>query len=204
MRNKQKHAILIRFFSIIVILVIWEFVAKQKIFGAQSELIFPPIEAIIKALIGNFIKGYAGVSQWIYIRNSLLLLFEGLIIGIALAFILSGLSMMSNGFYQVFSLVVAICDLLPGVALLPIVIIIFGISPGVIVFLVVHAVLWPMSRNVLDGFLAVPQIYIEAGTNIGLTGLSIVGGGLFTSIYFLYHIRLESGMGQSMAWIDKC
>ena len=55
-------------------------------------------------------------------------------------------------------------------------IIIFGVSPGVIVFLVVHAVLWPMSRNILDGFLAVPKVYVEAGQNIGLKGVSLLLG----------------------------
>jgi len=42
------------------------------------------------------------------------------------------------------------------------------------VFLVVHAVLWPMSRNLLDGFQAVPRIYTEAGRNIGLRGFSLL------------------------------
>ena len=59
---------------------------------------------------------------------------------------------------------------------MPIIIIIFGIKPEVIVLLVVHAVLWPMSRSILDGFLAVPKIYVEAGMNIGLKGLTLLWG----------------------------
>lgn len=104
------------------------------------------------------------------------LLGEGLLIGIILALILSGACMVSVSFRRIYSLVIAVMDLLPGVAMLPVVIIIFGISPGVIVFLVVHSVLWPMSRNVLDGFLAVPRIYVEAGKNIGLRGISLLLG----------------------------
>ena len=84
--------------------------------------------------------------------------------------------MISKNFYYIYTLVVSICDLLPGVALLPIIIIIFGIKPEVIVLLVVHAVLWPMSRSILDGFLAVPKIYVEAGMNIGLKGLTLLWG----------------------------
>ena len=59
---------------------------------------------------------------------------------------------------------------------LPVVIVIFGVSPGVIVFLVVHAVIWPMSRNLLDGFQAVPRIYVEAGRNMGLSGVGLLLG----------------------------
>ena len=93
---------------------------------------------------------------------------------------------------------VSICDLLPGVALLPVVIIIFGVKPGVIVFLVVHAVIWPMSRNILDGFLAVPRIYIEAGLNMGLKGAS-----LLTGVYLPASISyIVSGLkvGWARAW----
>lgn len=178
--NKQKttktQEILTNIIFIATILVIWECVAKAHLFGVSSELIFPTLEAILKAFVKNFISGYAGVSLWKYIGNSLLLLSEGLAIGILLSFILSGLSMLNKYIYSVFNMLISIFDLLPGVALLPIVIIIFGISPGVIIFLVIHSVIWPLSRNILDGFNSVPQIYIEAGQNIGLSGFRLVLG----------------------------
>lgn len=178
MEKKQKKVkpLIIQIVFIIVVLVVWEVIAKMHIFGANSELVFPTLESILNAFFKNFTEGYAGTSLWGYIGNSMKLLMEGLIIGIILSFILSGLAMISKGFYDIYTLMVSVCDLLPGIALLPVVIVIFGIKPGVIVFLVVHAVLWPMSRNVLDGFLAVPSIYIEAGQNIGLKGMSLLIG----------------------------
>ncbi len=161
---------------IILVLCLWEITAKAKLFGTTSELIFPPLEKIGAAFINNFIKGYAGKSLWVYVGNSMLLLLEGLLIGVVLAFVCSGLSIVSKTIYIIYDLLVSVFDLLPGVALLPVVIIIFGVKPGVIVFLVVHAVLWPMSRNILDGFKAVPRIYIEAGMNIGLKRHSLLLG----------------------------
>ena len=175
-KHKWIYTVLVRTVFIVIILCIWEYIAKQNIFGNQSELIFPSLETIGEAFIRNFLKGYAGLSLWIYIGNSMKLLIQGLVIGIFLSFLLSGLSMISKNFYYIYTLVVSICDLLPGVALLPIIIIIFGIKPEVIVLLVVHAVLWPMSRSILDGFLAVPKIYVEAGMNIGLKGLTLLWG----------------------------
>lgn len=175
-KNEKVYAFAARIIFIVVILCIWEYVAKSGILGEKSELIFPSLEVIADAFVKNFSKGYAGISLWVYIGNSMKLLLEGLLIGIVMAFVLSGFSMISKTFYDIYNLVVSVCDLLPGVALLPVVIIIFGVKPGVIVFLVVHAVLWPMSRSVLDGFLAVPRIYIEAGMNIGLKGLSLLLG----------------------------
>lgn len=84
--------------------------------------------------------------------------------------------MISRTFSNIYNLCVTVFDLLPGVALLPVVIVIFGVKTGVIVFLVVHSVIWPMSRNVLDGFKAAPQIYVEAGKNLGLTGPGLLFG----------------------------
>ncbi|MCR4585542.1 MAG: ABC transporter permease subunit [Lachnospiraceae bacterium] len=106
----------------------------------------------------------------------MMILALGLITGIILAFVFSGICMISRTFYHAYNFLVTVCDLLPGVAVLPVVIVIFGVTPGVIVFLVVHAVIWPMSRNTLDGFGAVPKIYIEAGRNLGLSGMSLLFG----------------------------
>lgn len=175
-KKRKTKDLIVQVVFVIMLLAIWEIVAKSHILGRQSELIFPSLESIGKAFVANFKKGYAGISLWIYIGNSMLLLLRGLLIGICLAFVFSGLSIVSKSFYAIYNLLVSVCDLLPGVALLPVVIIIFGVKPGVIVFLVVHAVLWPMSRSILDGFLAVPRIYIEAGQNIGLRRISLLFG----------------------------
>ena len=174
--NSKARDIITKAVFLIAVLALWEIVAKSGVLGKRSNLIFPTLEAIGAAFISNFTVGFAGSSLWVYIGNSMRLLLEGLLIGIVLAFLFSGLSIISKTFNSIYNLMVSICDLLPGVALLPVVIIIFGVSPGVIVFLVVHAVLWPMSRNILDGFLAVPKVYVEAGQNIGLKGVSLLLG----------------------------
>lgn len=176
-RTKEKlHSLTAKTVFVLAVLAAWEITARAKLLGPTSELIFPSLEAIGAAFVANFVKGYAGTPLWVYAGNSMLLLLEGIGIGIALSFALSGLSIISKTVYAVYDLLVSVFDLLPGVALLPVVIIIFGVRPGVVVFLVVHAVLWPMSRNILDGFRAVPKIYVEAGRNIGLSKASLLFG----------------------------
>ncbi len=203
MNQRKKHTVsikdhLIRLIFVAAFLITWELIAKSELLGTRSALIFPTLEDILKAFFNNFIKGYAGVSLWVYIGNSMKLLIEGLFIGIALAFLFSGIAAVCRTFYTIYNFVISVCDLLPGVALLPVVIVIFGVKSGVIVFLVVHAVIWPMSRSILDGFLAVPKIYVEAGRNIGLSGLS-----LLTGVYFPASISyIVSGLkvGWARAW----
>lgn len=161
---------------ILLALTGWEIIARADLFGTNSQLVFPTLETIAGAFVKNFVTGYSGLSLWVYIGNSMKLLLEGLLIGIVLAFALSGLAIINKMFYAVFNMLVAVFDLLPGVALLPVVIVIAGVKPQVIVFLVVHAVLWPMSRSVLDGFQSVPAMYVEAGRNIGLRGFGLLWG----------------------------
>ena len=175
-KKERRRALITKIVFIVAVLALWEILAKAHIFGKRSELVFPPLETIGAAFIKNFDTGYAGTSLWVYILNSMLLLVEGLAIGIVIAFLFSGLSMISKTVDTIFNLCVSIFDLLPGVALLPVVIVIFGVKPGVIVFLVVHAVLWPMARNVLDGFKAVPEIYVEGGRNLGMSSTQMLTG----------------------------
>lgn len=174
--NEHTYGILVKIIFVIALLIVWEGVARAQLFGGQSDLIFPTLGAIANAFVQNFVKGYGGLSLGVYIVNSMNLLFKGLLIGILLSCLLSGLSMVSKGVCHIYNLLVSIFDLLPGVALLPVIIVFFGVKPEVIVALVVHAVLWPLSRSILDGFQAVPSIYIESGLNIGLTKFKLLYG----------------------------
>lgn len=136
---------------------------------------FPRLGTILKTLFEDmFVSDVRPILK--YLGKSLLLIAEGLGIGIVLAFICSGLSIASNIFNIVYNLVVSICDLLPAVALMPILMITIGATNTTIIILVVHSVLWPMSRNIIDGFKSVPKMYIESGQNIGLGKIGIIFG----------------------------
>ncbi|MBQ5591214.1 MAG: ABC transporter permease subunit [Clostridia bacterium] len=111
-----------------------------------------------------------------YLGKSLLLIAEGLGIGMTLAFIFSGLSVASEVFNTIYNLIVSICDLLPAVALMPILMITLGANDTTIIILVIHSVVWPMSRNVIDGFKSVPKMHIESGRNIGLGKVGLIFG----------------------------
>lgn len=174
--KKKRYGLIARIVFIAAFLIVWEVIASSHVFGRNSELVFPRLGTIAGAFIKNFTVGYAGKTLWIYTANSMRLLLTGLLLGIVLSFCMTGLCMISKIFSEIYNLVVSICDLIPGVALLPIVIIICGVKPSVIVFLVVHAVIWPMSRNMIDGFNSVPDIYVESGKNIGMNRFQLLIG----------------------------
>lgn len=169
-----------------VIFVIAAVVAWQVLYNSGTFLksVFPSIPQIFEALAKDFTSDTHNLGMMVL--NSMKLILQGMGIGIALALVLSGLSMASETVYSVYNMVVSIFDLLPGVALLPIAILFLGIGQNAIIFLVIHSVVWPMSRNLIDGFKTTPVIYIEAGKNIGLNRFSLITGvyvpASFTSI----------------------
>ena len=166
---------------IVAVLVVWQVVYQM---GSFPELMFPSLGKIFQSLIKGFSRDGLG-AMTLY---SLSLIAKGLLIGIVLAFILSGLSIVSKTFYSIYHMVVSLCDLIPGVALLPL----------AIILIVVHSIIWPMSRSIMDGFRAVPQIYIESGENMGLGKLGLVTG-IYIPASFSY---ILSGIrtGWARAW----
>ncbi len=159
--------------------IAWGTIYNMQIF---NPLVFPKGTDVFV----NLYEGFVYDDLLDMTMYSMELIGKGLIIGVVLAFVFSGISIISKTFNAVYNLITSICDLLPGVALLPLAIMWFGIGEGVIIFITVHGILWPMSRNIMDGFRTVPSMYIEGGRNIGLKGAGLVLGvyipAAFTSI----------------------
>ena len=42
------------------------------------------------------------------------------------------------------------------------------------VFIIVHSVIWPVSRSIIDGFRSTPEVYIEHGQNMGLSMIRLI------------------------------
>lgn len=167
--NKYKK-IIIQVAFVIAFLCFWEWYAIQR-----DIMAFPRLGEILSTLYEDmFVSVQRPVLQ--YLGKSLTLIAEGLGIGMLLAFIFSGLSVASEIFSTIYNLIVSVCDLLPAVVLMPILIITIGETTTIIVVLVVHSVVWPMSRSIIDGFKSVPKMYIESGRNIGLGKVGLIFG----------------------------
>lgn len=176
---------------IIAVIVAWEVMTKT---GMVNQLTFPSISAIGKA----FVRGFTEEGMAAYILYSMSLLLRGLLIGVVLAFVFSSFCMISKTVYSIYNMVTSICDLIPGVALIPIAMGWFGIGEGVIIFIVVHGVIWPMSRSILGGFTGINKMYVEEGRIFGLKGARLI-----TGVYLPATLgTLISGirMGWARAW----
>ncbi len=158
-----------RIIFVVLCIIFWQVYATQR-----NIMGFPTLDKIFNSLIHSFTDPQRMILT--YLGHSMISIIKGLGIGVVLAIVFSGLSAISSIFDAIYNLIVSVFDLLPGVALLPILMITIGANDTSILILVIHSVVWPMSRNIIDGFKTTPSIYIESGKNIGLSTLGLVFG----------------------------
>lgn len=152
---------------VVGLILLWQLIA---ISGLYPELLFPDWGAILEAFVESIQSGEL-LNRTAF---SLYLIGTGLALGMLLAFLLTALSMLSRPFADLMETVVAIFHPLPGIALLPIVLLWFGTGSRSIIFIIIHSVLWPLMLNTYTGFRSVSKTQLEVGRNIGLRGIRLV------------------------------
>ena len=153
-----------KIFWIILLLTIWQGVALS---GRLSPLIFPSLGMILESLVDSLVNGEL-IRETLY---SIILILEGLIIGVILAAAMSIASFTSKWPRDFIETLTALAHPLPGIALLPIIILWLGTGRSSIVFIIVHSVVWPLLLNITAGFKATPKIYRDTAQNFGVSGI---------------------------------
>ncbi|PKM80760.1 MAG: ABC transporter permease [Firmicutes bacterium HGW-Firmicutes-14] len=156
-----------RVLFILLLAVAWESAARAGFF---PPLLFPSLGRIWDSLKDGVMSGEL-VGNAVF---SLYLIITGLVIAVILTVLFSSLAMVSKNFDNFLDTAVAVMNPLPGIALLPLAILWFGTGQESIIFVIVHATLWPMILNTVAGFRTVPVIFREVGQNAGLTGPRLV------------------------------
>lgn len=151
---------------IIALMVIWELIARYQ----DNDLLLPTFTAAARALIADVANGEL-LSR---VRLSLVVLLQGYVAGIVLAFLLTTLAISTQIGRDLLSTLTAMFNPLPAIALLPLALLWFGLGSGSLVFVLVHSVLWPLSLNIFAGFQSVPDTLRMAGRNYGLKGMRYV------------------------------
>lgn len=149
-----------------LLLVLWE--AGVKLIHV-SPLLFPPVEDVVKTLYEGIRKGNL-IWQSLY---SLWMIGLALAISTALAVFLALCSTRSRVFDSLVDTLTALAHPLPGLALLPLIIMWFGTGSGAVLAIVVHSALWPVLVNLLSGFRSMPSIYEDIGRCLSMTPTAI-------------------------------
>lgn len=144
----------------------WELYARWL----NNDLLLPSFLETVSALWFSVLDGELPERA----GTSLLVLLTGYGIGIVIAAVLTALAALNQWGEEFLSLLTSMFNPLPAIALLPVALLWFGIGTSSLVFVIVHAVLWPLALACHAGFRAVPQTLRMAGRNMGLSGPSYV------------------------------
>ena len=150
--------------GLLFIIILWELVFRAQI---VSELLFPSFLDVMSQFWFR--------AGELCVRVSVTFAYIGYAMAISLfiSFILTFLSMRSNMVASIMEMILAMMHPLPSVALLPLLIIWFGLGSFSLLIVVLNSALWPIFLNAYTGFKTVHQTYIEVGRNIGLRGLKL-------------------------------
>jgi NitT/TauT family transport system permease protein len=151
------------------IIVVWQVLFYTKLYPVQM---FPSVKTIWDSLVNNLVNGELLAKTGF----SLELIGIGMLIGMLLSVIFTGLAMISKVCRNFVDSIITIAHPLPGIALLPIIILWLGLGSNAIIFVIVHSVLWPMLLNTMTGFSSVPKLYKQLGQNIEMSKIKLVFG----------------------------
>ena len=158
---------LVRKVSILVVLAaIWQAYAVHL----DNGLIFPTFTDTMHAFLGRVANGELLRKSW----TSIKVLLQGYCIGLVLALVITMLAMATRIGNDLLETLTAMFNPLPAIALLPVALIWFGLGNGSIIFVLVHAVMWPIALATHSGFLGVSNTLRMVGRNYGLTGFAYV------------------------------
>lgn len=165
--KKQPSKAFQRVFWVITLLLIWEL--SVKIFQV-SPMLFPSVGLVFKTLMESLVSGDL-VYQAAY---SLGIIVAGIGIATTLAVLLAFMAARWKTMGSFIDTLTAILHPLPGLALLPLIIMWFGTGSGAVLVILVHAALWPILLNLTAGFNSVAQIYIDCGRNFSMSKSQII------------------------------
>ncbi|MHC2002572.1 ABC transporter permease [Methylobacterium sp. CM6241] len=151
---------------IVALILLWEGLARWQ----DNDLLLPGFGATMSALVEGLVNG----ELLDRVRISLVVLLQGYVCGIVLAFLLTTLAVSTQFGRDLLSTLTAMFNPLPAIALLPLALLWFGLGSGSLIFVLIHSVLWPMALNTYAGFQGVPETLRMAGRNYGLRGPSYV------------------------------
>lgn len=155
-----------RVFILVLLAAIWQAYTAYL----DNALMFPTFGATAQAFWDALVSGGLAQRAWVSIE----VLLMGYAAGVAIAAVLTTLAVSTRFGNDLLATLTSMFNPLPAIALLPLALLWFGLGKGSLIFVLIHAVLWPLSLNTHSGFMGVSETLRMAGRNYGLKGLGYV------------------------------
>lgn len=155
-----------RFLWIILFIIIWETCVSRKLFPTQ---LLPSLKEVGSAFVEGIVEG----DLLLQLLMSLLLLFLGFAISIIIATIFCMVGYYSSIFQSLLDVCLVVLHPLPGVAILPLIILWVGIGTKAVLVVMLHSMVWPLIVNLQTGFHHIDTAYLEVAKNNGINKIQM-------------------------------
>jgi NitT/TauT family transport system permease protein len=152
----------LRWLWFILLFAAWELI--RRVFSINS-LLMPPLTDIFLELIYGIWRGRL-VARWLL---SMAVVSAGLGVGTFAAMLLVLLSGSGRTASSLLSMVCSLMHPLPGLALLPLVILWFGTGTTAVFVIIIHAVIWPIFVNLESGIRSLAPAWGLYARNLNLS-----------------------------------
>lgn len=176
---------------LVVLLAVWELASSLQLVNVH---ILPPFSKVAAQMVRELFVGRLGAQT----LNSLTIILIGFLLSFVMGVLITLLCVWFTPVESLFNMLSTIMNPLPSVAIMPLVIMWFGIKTSAMLVLIVHGVLWALVRHLLDGLRAIPTVYWEWGRNIGLSSRQMFVGILVPAIMPEMIAGMRIGWGR--AW----
>lgn len=174
--NEQRCVKFIKVLWAIVFISMWEVSVMS---GLINPLMLPRFSDVVKRLGVGLVDGTIGIQ----FLQSIGMILLGLVISLLLTLIMVYLDYFYTVFRALFELLASVFHPLPGIAILPVVMIWFGIGPDAVLFVIIHAAVWSMYLSVKRGFDNIDPSLIDAAYNNGANKLQLYRHVLLTCAF---------------------
>ena len=152
---------------VIVIVIVWQ--AWISLFHVPQLLFAAPLD-VAKTIVADFANGSLAAAT----AHTLEILVIGILIGGALGILLAAFGVLSSVGHDLLRVLTSAFNPLPAIAVLPLAMLWFGLTPRSIVFVVALATVWPIAINTESGFRTISSTLRMVAQNLGLRGRRLI------------------------------
>ena len=167
MRWSSLPTVIRRSILLVAIVLLWQIYVSVS--GVSPLLFSSPVD-IAEAFLEGWISGELAGATLVTLQ----ILGLGMLLGMLVAAVLTTFATWTQIGDDVLVLLTSMLNPLPAIAILPLAILWFGLSPAALVFVIANAVTWPIAINVSTGFRTVNPTILMVGRNLGLRGFRLV------------------------------
>ncbi|MDR2392787.1 MAG: ABC transporter permease subunit [Treponema sp.] len=174
----------------VLIVLLWQVYAL----GLDNPLMVPSFSDTVKGLLRVIMSGELVLRT----LTSLRVILFAYLGGVLVAGVLTVFAITTRIGTDLLELLTAMFNPLPAIALLPLALLWFGLGYPSIMFVIIHAVAWPVSLNIYAGFMGVSSTLRMVGKNYELRGFSFVFKILIPAAF--PHILTGLKVGWAFSW----